>query len=603
MDLFRFAAGMGAAVMALVLGACAGSDGNNGADGADGAAGRSALMTVTAEPAGANCANGGSKVSAGQDGNGDGVLDASEVASTQYACNGASGATLPALVAMSDEGAGSNCVNGGKRIDVGIDSNGNNVLEAAEVTSTGYVCNGTNGVDGTNGTNGSNGLNSLVAIVAETAGANCSYGGSKITAGPDADADGQLDTGEVTSISYVCNPAPAGIAWVDVTGTAVQAEPNTGYIAHNDGARVTITLPANPAFGDIVRVSGLGAGGWKVAQNAGQTISARNLGVGAGATWTARDADRTWQSIASSADGGKLVAAVYGGQIYTSTDGGASWTARETARYWNSVASSADGSKLVAVVLEGNIYTSTDGGVSWTARDYPRRWQSVASSADGSKLVATTLDDLIFTSTDGGLTWTGRATEFTRRWGGVASSADGTKLVALKPGGAIYTSSDSGATWTPREFWRGWWAVATSSDGSKLVAVDRIGYIYTSADGGVTWTASDSPRNWASVASSADGVQIAAADRDGFLYTSNDSGLTWTPRDAGRPWSSVAMSSDGSRMVAGVYGGRIYTSAAWTTIGTVGGISGGQYDALELQYLGSGRFNVISHDGETMSIE
>jgi len=86
------------------------------------------------------------------------------------------------------------------------------------------------------------------------------------------------------------------------------------------------------------------------------------------------------------------VAAVLNGQIYTSTDSGVTWTPRESSRGWQSVASSADGTKLVAVEEAGQnggrIYTSTDSGVSWTPRESNRIWTSVASSADGFKLVA-----------------------------------------------------------------------------------------------------------------------------------------------------------------------------------------------------------------------
>src|SRR5438876_1098910 len=67
---------------------------------------------------------------------------------------------------------------------------------------------------------------------------------------------------------------------------------------------------------------------------------------------------------------------------------------------WGSVASSADGTKLVAVgrqtydinsgeYMGGLIYTSTDSGVSWTRTTAPSsNWSSVASSADGTTLVA-----------------------------------------------------------------------------------------------------------------------------------------------------------------------------------------------------------------------
>jgi photosystem II stability/assembly factor-like uncharacterized protein len=55
------------------------------------------------------------------------------------------------------------------------------------------------------------------------------------------------------------------------------------------------------------------------------------------------------------------LAGAYNAQIYTSTDSGATWTARDSSRSWYSVASSADGTKLVAVEQGGQIYTSTLG--------------------------------------------------------------------------------------------------------------------------------------------------------------------------------------------------------------------------------------------------
>ena len=86
------------------------------------------------------------------------------------------------------------------------------------------------------------------------------------------------------------------------------------------------------------------------------------------------------------------------GLIYTSTDSGVTWTPRESNRHWYSVASSADGSMLVAVEFNGQIYTSTDSGVTWTPRESNRAWTAVASSADGSKLVATVDLGLIYNS-------------------------------------------------------------------------------------------------------------------------------------------------------------------------------------------------------------
>jgi hypothetical protein len=63
----------------------------------------------------------------------------------------------------------------------------------------------------------------------------------------------------------------SGLAWSEVTGTSQAMAINTGYIANNAGL-VTLTLPSTAAQGSVIRVTGKGAGGWRLAQNASQTI-------------------------------------------------------------------------------------------------------------------------------------------------------------------------------------------------------------------------------------------------------------------------------------------------------------------------------------------
>jgi hypothetical protein len=106
-----------------------------------------------------------------------------------------------------------------------------------------------------------------------------------------------------------------------------------------------------------------------------------------------------WLSVASSADGTKLVtvgnSGTYNGPIYVSADSGTTWTPSIAPSLdWASVASSTDGVKLVALAYHtaydsGAIYTSTNSGATWTLTPVPSvAWSAVASSADGSKLVA-----------------------------------------------------------------------------------------------------------------------------------------------------------------------------------------------------------------------
>ncbi len=71
--------------------------------------------------------------------------------------------------------------------------------------------------------------------------------------------------------------------WITVTGSSQQMASNNGYAANNAGV-VTLTLPTTSVPGDLLEIAGLGAGGWSIAQTAGQQVHvgsvASTLGVG-----------------------------------------------------------------------------------------------------------------------------------------------------------------------------------------------------------------------------------------------------------------------------------------------------------------------------------
>ena len=397
-----------------------------------------------------------------------------------------------------------------------------------------------------------------------------------------------------------------GFTWQILTSGIAMAQANTGYVVTETRGPTRVTLPESPSAGDVVRVSDAGAAGWIIAQNADQSVLVGSVvSFMPGQTWTERGTARNWSSLASSADGSKLVAVVNGGYIYTSSDSGETWQERaslEPERDWSSVASSADGSKLVAAENGGRIYTSIDSGAGWTFRDANRNWTSVASSADGTKLVALVNGGYIYTSSNSGTNWVPRGSS--RQWRAVASSSDGAKLVAVVDGGFIYTSTDSGETWIQRGDSLGWSCVASSSDGTKLVAGMDGGDIYTSTDSGVTWQRNRSTYGSWSIASSADGTKLVTADDGGFIYNSIDSGVSWTDRgNMQGDWSCVTSSADGSKLVAAERGGFIYTSTPRATIpsettpGTLGSLVGGQGTGIELLYVGNNQFLVLSHEG------
>ncbi|WP_129777597.1 WD40/YVTN/BNR-like repeat-containing protein [Peristeroidobacter soli] len=547
------------------------------------------LVEMHDEPAGSHCPTGGKQFTAGLDGNGDGVLDVSEIRTSGYICNGEPGGTgVAALTAVAAEPAGANCPGGGVRMSSGADINQSGALDPAEVTNTQYVC------------GGASGASTLIRTDNETPGLNCAYGGTRIGAGLDVNGNALLEPSEVTVNAYACNGAPgAGLTWQDISGAAVQAVPNRGYLATSGTAELVVTLPSAPAPGDLLQITGVGAGGWRIAQNTGQFIVTRHLAGEIAAAWTEREADRSWQAVASSADGQRLLAADYGGQLYTSIDGGMNWVAREANRYWRAVASSADGQRLAAGESGGQIYISSDAGVTWATYESARDWCSIASSADGTHLVAAASGDRIYTSSDSGLNWVARAAS--RAWVSVASSSDGQRLVAAVSQGQIYTSGNGGVSWTARDSNREWTAVAASADGQRLLASEFLGQLHTSTDAGATWSARDATRGWFAVASSADGQRLLAAEIGGYLYASSDAGQSWRERELQRNWAAVASSADGMKLLGAVVTGRIHTSVPLqrerSTVGTVGSVSGRQYDAITLQYAGAGEFIVLNFVG------
>lgn len=550
------------------------------------------LMRVKPEAVGVNCTLGGARVEAGLDADSNRVLADSEVTSTQYICNATAGVDgLSTLVRMRAEPPGSHCAQGGSQVLAGKDLNRNDVLEDAEVTSSAYVC---GGAPGATGAAGSSGRDSLLAFAAEAPGGTCAYGGQRVQSGLDLNANGVLDAAEVTATAFVCAAAPADTRWVNVTASSFQTESNTGYQA-NSTTGVTLTLPAAPTVGDWIKVVGVGSGGWTIAQNAGQRIDTRGLPGGTDFDWRSVAPTSNWSSLASSADATRLAAASGSGDLYTSSDSGATWSLRLTGQTWSGVASSSDGLALLASTNGGPLFRSTDGGNSWSNDGSSRVWSAVASSADGSRLVATAYLDQIWTSSDGGSSWTAR--ESNRPWRAVASSADGRVLVAATNGAQLYVSTDYGVSWIARASSQFWWSAAASADGSILYATVDTGAVWVSTDSGTTWDAQTVSRDWRGIATSADGRYAVAATNGGRIYESSDIGRTWRVTSDAGAWTAVASSADGMKVTAAKSGSTIQlgTRRASTTLGTAGSVSGGQQDALELQYAGGGVFMPVGY--------
>jgi hypothetical protein len=323
-------------------------------------------------------------------------------------------------------------------------------------------------------------------------------------------------------------------------------------------------------------------------------------------TQTTAPSQQGWQSIATSADGNRVIASGggYGDSTYVSTNGGATWT--PSLADTGLVVSSTNGSNfaLVEINFGNGIRTSSDGGLTWQSITPPEAtWSALACSADGLKLVGcSTADPVALTgpiwrSTDFGATWTVTGAQSNDwYWSSIVSSADGTKLIAAcnddtnqsGAGGPIFYSLDSGATWTqsdaPTNYL--WNYLAGSADGTRLIAVaSGLGSsptpIYLSTDSGAHWSPSgDFSVNWDCAGCSGDGSKLVALGHlsspylllySEVIYCSTNGGTNWTWTTAPvSDFRSVASSADGSRRF--LAGQRIYTEAAasaWRQTGAV----------------------------------
>jgi hypothetical protein len=226
---------------------------------------------------------------------------------------------------------------------------------------------------------------------------------------------------------------------------------------------------------------------------------------------------------------------------------------------WQQVTISGDGSKAVAISQGGSppsrgVYVFDATGLVWTQAFAVQGLNSVAISADGSKVYAAGGSG-IYGSTDGGVTW-GQllAGAFSR----ISSSADGTRLLA-SGGLGLHVSIDAGTTWVRRSLNSNLSAIGQSADGSTLLALNAVGNdgLATSSDGGVTWS------------SIAANTPLVNADL-------------------------IATSADLNRVLVfdSVLGSLSTASILRTSPGAAGAVEGGQFDAVDLQYIGNGVYIV-----------
>ncbi len=426
--------------------------------------------------------------------------------------------------------------------------------------------------------------------------------------GPQGDKGDKGDTGAQGPKGDPGAPGSANglLPWIEVSSPTAM-ESNFGYIVAG-GGEVQLTLPSEPAIGDIVQVrEGSQPTQWHLVPGAaGQTVEGFEGLYGAG--------NRTWTALAISGNGMRLAAVFNQGYIYTSSNGGQTWTEHQGPgrRYWASVVSSENGMRLLAAESRGqSVFVSSNGGDTWIEHALPHMigaWDSsITMSSDGMRITMANNDIdpvALLTSSDGGNSWSQQSSPSgMSSCTAIAASSDGLKLAAvwekLSGGHAINTSTDGGQSWTERVSAGNslWSDISSSADGSKLLASTEAGYLSISIDGGETWTPQVAAglRDWFRVASSYSGLILYASGRlNGANYgvhRSTDGGATWQRFVRGTMWG-IESSGDGNVFFArrtSPRGGEILYSSAMDTFSGIRGEG-----EIKLIYLGSGVFGLMS---------
>lgn len=95
-------------------------------------------------------------------------------------------------------------------------------------------------------------------------------------------ATSRLGTGSSISTKFLrgdqqwVDVVAGALPWTEITATTGSLSANNSYGANN-ASLVTLTLPNSASTGNVLEVVGKGAGGWRITQNASQTIYFGNV--------------------------------------------------------------------------------------------------------------------------------------------------------------------------------------------------------------------------------------------------------------------------------------------------------------------------------------
>ncbi len=398
------------------------------------------------------------------------------------------------------------------------------------------------------------------------------------------------------------------VGWIVVSNTAVTALPDTGYLLTSPQF-TTVSLPPSASLyiGDIVRISGAGAGGWCVGQGTNQSIIGNFVSYRPSLWLVSSAGSANWLSLAASDDSTIMYAASSAG-VSTSTDAGHTWSGNViSAGSWNAVATSANGQTVFAVTTGTSkaVQISTNAGATSSWSDAPGsgvyQWVDVACSSDGKSIIASRQSSLVYTNNPASPANSWASIGATgNNWGVVAYAGNGGNYAAGSANGNVFSKVAGSVNLTNRAVT----GLVISADGTKLAACVNPGGIYTSTNSGANWNITTAPlTNWGCLTASADCTRLIAGVSSGLIYASANFGANWSPLSGStnQVWSALAASADGTKLAGAVNSasGQIYYSAAaaQSTTSTNGTLTGSQGSAVELQYIGNNQFMPVSSAG------
>jgi ELWxxDGT repeat protein len=396
------------------------------------------------------------------------------------------------------ESAGSNCADGGLKIEVGLDDNDDGVLQSNEVDQTQYVCDGADGANGTAGVNGTNGSASpntmLTSISAPTLQA-CSSGGRIVQQGLDngdggsTAQNGVLESGEVDYTTTYCSnfvvarmadissggpgSSPGLYAGITMVGTTLYFDANDGSSGNELWAHET-TNSSTWLVADIDS----GGGSSTPGQYAGITVIGTRLyfdaydGSSGVELWAHETTNSSTWLVADIKSGGSSIPGAYTGltvvgtRLYFDADDGSSgrelWAHETTnSSTWQvadirSGSSSNPGRYADFTVMGTRLYFDADDGSSgrelwahettnsstWLVADIDNGWGGSSGSEPGYDAGLTVVGTrLYFDAYDGSSGGNG-----TELWAHETTNSSTWLVVDINSGGSSYPGLYAGIT-------------------------------------------------------------------------------------------------------------------------------------------------------------